>query len=1169
MSTAEYTQFESSYPVPVAGQQRSYQYLQLKNGLLVLLLTDPSQDVGSCCLSVCAGHHSDPSDIPGLAHLCEHMLCVSSKEYPSPDRYRTTVQQAGGMVNAVTNSERTSYYFSVPITPSAERNAFEDILSIFSANFRAPLFNMEDLAREIYAIDNEHANNKNSLARVSFYGYKLLANGENQFSRFSTGNFESLTESTKKYNIQSKLQRFFKENYTTDKMTVVLRGPQSLNYLRKMAVAHFSTLGATAEKGLFATKITNKRVLSKERLGDFNIGQDVWHKKYGAPAYTREKTGRGVLIQSGPPGKATVRIGFPISTHSTEVAHEKLEFLIDFFCEIMGDESSGSLAQELARNEYAKNIMTNASSVCTGTVLLEITFTLLPMGFKNFDTVLSKILEYVEMLSSRSKMSKHVAKSMSQFQGICLYNFLNGELDADPAGETLTLSAHMLGNLAAKGKWINARFTVFDETTLGYGGSYTEGERGKLFWTDMSRKFETFLSTNVTVENMIMSIAGDVEAINYRAAFETLSHHRDTYFGMEYTIVELDPKIAKQDTPSSMTLPMPNQFAPYVIHHHSDLLAAIKNTASVSADAALGYSIKETGITSKPILIRHDDGRQLWFKPESDTLFNDKAFLTVMLTPTRIALTVDLINAIEILSALLNDRLNTFLYPAMLVNYSFSLLPSTKIDGGIIIHVSGPKYNIQCVLAVIVHELGQLTSNFHTAVTDDEFGRFKRACLSGIEHIYAMPSCVLSTLGLYATLEEYVWPLESRVKSAEIITKHQVATLVKPLFESCYLTALLQGDIDASQYEDVIIPEMDKLVTKFEGQNTTPTTTVWLPENSNYKIHSFSKDASNVVTYFIQTNVRDDLNSRTVAKFVAYLMTTTLVGKLRGEYQLGYIVQVGFKSTRKTQGVCITIVNSSYNSETLDSKIDIVLMEWYAQLVTLKLVQFKSLVDKFLASEKSSNNLLGSTMGSASLSLDLFTVAGGERPAVIQHKSFWEQISTNVYAFSSNTSGREAVDPTYIENLSLNDVLKYIQTRILPNGPKRAKISILLDSDRSKEEMRTNNELYRLFTWLGSMGLPIKYEDFVIIAQQSGESKIAFGKNLFKYYRNKGKSLTLVTGVLAKMSRSIMFSFCVSDAKIEQQPATQIDIHETEQWRQQTGYVRDSVTLEQKLKNLA
>ena len=37
------------------------------------------------------GHYKDPVEIPGLAHLCEHMLFMGTEKYPEEDIYDKVV----------------------------------------------------------------------------------------------------------------------------------------------------------------------------------------------------------------------------------------------------------------------------------------------------------------------------------------------------------------------------------------------------------------------------------------------------------------------------------------------------------------------------------------------------------------------------------------------------------------------------------------------------------------------------------------------------------------------------------------------------------------------------------------------------------------------------------------------------------------------------------------------------------------------------------------------------------------------------------------------------------------------------------------------------------------------------------------------------------------------
>ena len=79
-----------------ANDERDYDFMELPNGMHVLLVSDPTTDkVGlqhlltawassidrlhvhlqaAAAMAVHVGSNSDPEEIPGLAHFCEHML---------------------------------------------------------------------------------------------------------------------------------------------------------------------------------------------------------------------------------------------------------------------------------------------------------------------------------------------------------------------------------------------------------------------------------------------------------------------------------------------------------------------------------------------------------------------------------------------------------------------------------------------------------------------------------------------------------------------------------------------------------------------------------------------------------------------------------------------------------------------------------------------------------------------------------------------------------------------------------------------------------------------------------------------------------------------------------------------------------------------------------------
>lgn len=125
---------------------REYRGLQLENGMKVVLVSDPNTDISAAALSVQVGHMSDPDNLPGLAHFCEHMLFLGTEKYPHENGYIMFLSQSGGSSNAATYPLMTKYHFYV----APEK--LDGALDRFAQFFISPLFTTSSTDREINAV---------------------------------------------------------------------------------------------------------------------------------------------------------------------------------------------------------------------------------------------------------------------------------------------------------------------------------------------------------------------------------------------------------------------------------------------------------------------------------------------------------------------------------------------------------------------------------------------------------------------------------------------------------------------------------------------------------------------------------------------------------------------------------------------------------------------------------------------------------------------------------------------------------------------------------------------------------------------------------------------------------------------------------------------------------
>ncbi|HET7092862.1 MAG TPA: pitrilysin family protein [Thermomicrobiales bacterium] len=91
-----------------------YHKTTLPNGVRVV--TGPMSGVKSASLifSYNVGSRYEPDDVAGVSHFLEHMLFKGTERRPDPKQISEAVEEVGGLLNAATSREGTSYWAKVP-----------------------------------------------------------------------------------------------------------------------------------------------------------------------------------------------------------------------------------------------------------------------------------------------------------------------------------------------------------------------------------------------------------------------------------------------------------------------------------------------------------------------------------------------------------------------------------------------------------------------------------------------------------------------------------------------------------------------------------------------------------------------------------------------------------------------------------------------------------------------------------------------------------------------------------------------------------------------------------------------------------------------------------------------------------------------------------------------
>jgi insulysin len=161
--------------------------------------------------------------MPGLAHLCEHLLHRKAEFF-------SYVRECKGLCNAFTLASDTIYYFSI-----GEDIYFETAIEGFANFFCDPAFKEGSVKSERQAVHAEYLSNLQSdfFRLTQLFKYGALKN--HPWSRFGIGN-----EATLKSVTAEKLTEWWEHHYSPSIMGLVIVGRQPLYDLVKMVRKNFS-----------------------------------------------------------------------------------------------------------------------------------------------------------------------------------------------------------------------------------------------------------------------------------------------------------------------------------------------------------------------------------------------------------------------------------------------------------------------------------------------------------------------------------------------------------------------------------------------------------------------------------------------------------------------------------------------------------------------------------------------------------------------------------------------------------------------------------------------------------------------------------------------------------------------------------------------------------------
>eukprot|EP01032_Pedospumella_encystans_P019896 gene19896-22612_t len=566
--------------VKKALDNRDYKALTLANGMRVLLVSDPASIRSAAALDVHVGYFSDSKNLPGLAHFCEHMSFLGTKKYPGEEEFSSFLSTNGGSSNAYTDAEDTVYYFDV------NAQHLEPALERFSQFFEAPLFTESATARELNAIESEHAKNINN------DGFRLhqldrdTANPDHPLNRFATGNKHTLETQSKEQgmDLRQELVKFHSQYYTANLMTLSVLGNQSLPELEAYVKTHFSGIPRASSAPLLSVHATgttsSEDPQSVESLT--NPALQWWGKV--EPFSSAQTAAHGLEVVPIAESRS-LTLSWPIwvrsPTEREELRRTKPDFILSH---LIGHEGKGSLRSYLVQKGWVNYVQAYTGTEISDCQVFDVHIDLTEEGHKHRVDVASAVFAYLDLLKHSKIGGTGVDKDafgipaylIEEFATLSKVRFDFGE-KGDPASYVSTLVANM---------------QVFADPRV-----YISGPN--LFDAPDQAQISRYLAHLTPTAARVMMVAPD---------FKNHTSLTGRYYGTEYSQKSLVEEtqawanVRAVDFPE-LTLPAP-----------SDLLPKNFDLVSKTDTSLLSEDAKTKLLMAPPKQIRNDEKWQIWHK---------------------------------------------------------------------------------------------------------------------------------------------------------------------------------------------------------------------------------------------------------------------------------------------------------------------------------------------------------------------------------------------------------------------------------------------------------------------------------------------------------------------------------------------------------------------------
>ncbi|KAH8826892.1 Metalloenzyme, LuxS/M16 peptidase-like protein [Flagelloscypha sp. PMI_526] len=965
---------------------REYRIIKLENGIKATIISDPKSDKAAASLNVAVGHLDDPIEYPGLAHFCEHLLFMGTEQFPKENEYSEYLAKHNGHSNAYTGTMNTNYYFTVG-TP-----ALEGALTRFAAFFHSPLFSPSCTTRELNAVDSEHKkNHPQDLWRI-YQLNKHLSKEGHVWSKFGTGNKESLTKHARDLKAQGKLETIVNPVVTSPDGSLApsplpSRIPSPTPSTASDAEADGGAVGRETRRRLvewWTTEYCAGRmqlcVIGQESLDELsemvarlfspipNRGQKPVTMINDHPFGVNEN-GTLVAVETLMTFHA-LELSFPLEWQVPHWRHKPSHFI----SHLLGHEGPGSLFSYLKNKGWVTALSTGPQSLGRGFAMFKVTIYLTESGFANYRAVIVSTFKYLSMLrasrfesyhQSETSSLSHIRFRFAEKRSADSYATWVAEHSIWPVPEELLISAPQL--------------------TWDWDHNDAEPEKKVREYLDGLRLEKGRAVLMAKKDELDKVLSEDVEWL------------KEPVYGSNYIVQKFSEDflrdVSAPNDIKELYLPSPNEFIP-------TNLDVRKQDVEKPA--------------KRPHLIRETSKSVLWHKKD-DQFWVPKAYISIELRSPFSNATAKTAVLSRLFGDLVNDSLSEYSYNADLAGLSYQLAATTT---GMYISMNG--YNDR-MFVLVKHILEKLKG---LVVLPDRLDVMKEQAKRDWENFFLGQSYTLSDYYARYLTTELQWTQEEKLAELDAVTADEVQAHIKHFLSQVHMRILATGNIGKDEAirigeeaeKDLGEPQLP--LSKFDEHGLI------LPKACNFTYSLPIRNpnqANSALTYYVHWGPVPEKRLRVISSLVVQILTEPAFNVLRTQEQLGYVVFcTGMVLAGSTEKGMRIIVQSERKPAYLEDRVEAFLESMKTFLEDLDQKGFEEQKDglkrKWLESDKN----LGDEAG-----------------------KFMVRISDGQYDFLRNEE-----DAALLEEISKQEVLDLFMSHVHPSSTTRSKLSIHMVSQK-------------------------------------------------------------------------------------------------------------------------